>query len=480
MTATDGGGLSAASGFALQVNSAVITGTSGIDVLTGSAINDMIYGLGGNDTLNGGAGNDLLDGGTGTDKLYGGMGDDTYVVDVATDVVSENANEGTDTVQSKVTYTLSANLDNLTLTGTAKINGTGNTLNNVLTGNSAANTLTGGAGNDRIDGKGGADKMSGGTGDDTYVVDMSTDTVTENANEGIDTVESGITYTLRTNVEALLLTGSSAINGTDNTLNNLLIGNSGINTLTAGTGNDVLQGGAGNDILKDTAGNNLLDGGAGTDTLTGNTGKELFIGGAGNDTITTSTGADIIAFNRGDGQDTVVASTGADNTLSLGGGIGYQNLAMSKSGTNLVLATGNGDQITMQNWFSSTSNRSVINLQIVLDNMTYNPNSLDTLVNRQVQKFDFAALANGFDQALAANPTLTAWNLTDSMLSAHLAGSDTEALGGDLAYQYNLNGSLSGIGVASAQAVLGDANFGVAPQLLHPLAGLQVGAARLG
>ena len=115
---------------------------------------------------------------------------------------------------------------------------------------------------------------------------------------------------------------------------------------------------------------------------------------------------------------------------------------MSKSGNDLILATGNSDQITLQNWYSGTTNHSVANLQLVLDAGTYNASSSDPLLNQQVQDFDFAALAQAFDQALAANPTLTAWSLTDSLLSAHLAGSDTAALGGDLAYQYNLNGTL--------------------------------------
>ena len=175
-----------------------------------------------------------------------------------------------------------------------------------------------------------------------------------------------------------------------------------------------------------------------------------------------------------------MASTGADNTISLGGGINYQGLTMSKSGNDLILATGNSDQITLQNWYSGTTNHSVANLQLVLDASTYNASSTDPLLNQQVQDFDFAALAQAFDQALAANPTLTAWSLTDSLLSAHLAGSDTAALGGDLAYQYNLNGTLAGIGLASAQTVINDASFGVSAQQLHPLAGLQTGTARLG
>ncbi|MCW9681150.1 lectin-like protein, partial [Dolichospermum planctonicum UHCC 0167] len=102
----------------------------------------------GNDTLNGGAGNDTLDGGVGIDALIGGTGNDIYIVDSSTDIIVENANEGIDTIQSSVTLTLATNVENLTLTGTAAINGTGNASNNVITGNSANNTLNGGAGND--------------------------------------------------------------------------------------------------------------------------------------------------------------------------------------------------------------------------------------------------------------------------------------------------------------------------------------------
>ncbi len=79
--------------------------------------------------------------------LTGGAGNDTYVVGTG-DTVTEAASAGTDVVQSAVTWTLGANLENLTLTGTAAINGTGNTLNNALTGNSANNVLTGLGGND--------------------------------------------------------------------------------------------------------------------------------------------------------------------------------------------------------------------------------------------------------------------------------------------------------------------------------------------
>ena len=129
-----------------------LEGRAGNDSLVGSQYQDVIDGEDGNDTLIGGAGSDILKGGAGTDTLIGGTGDDIYVVDSTTDTITENANEGTDTIQSSVTYTiLAANVENLTLTGTAAINGTGNAANNVITGNAGNNILTGGLGVDRFD-----------------------------------------------------------------------------------------------------------------------------------------------------------------------------------------------------------------------------------------------------------------------------------------------------------------------------------------
>jgi len=207
----------------------VLTGTAAING-TGNALDNVLTG---NTAAN------TLDGGAGADTLIGGAGNDIYIAD-ASDTVVENANEGTDTVYASGSFTLGANLENLTLTGTAAINGTGNALNNVLTGNAAANVLDGGAG---------ADTLAGGAGDDVYVVDAS-DTVVENANEGVDTVNAGFNYTLDANLENLTLTGSAAISGTGNAANNVLIGNSGSNTLKGGAGNDTLSGGGGNDLLQ--------------------------------------------------------------------------------------------------------------------------------------------------------------------------------------------------------------------------------------
>jgi Ca2+-binding RTX toxin-like protein len=158
-----------------------INGNSGANVLSGDAGNDVLNGGDGDDTLGGGAGNDRLtggngadslDGGAGVDTMLGGAGDDDYVVDIATDVVSEALNAGTDKVFASINYALGANLENLELTGGANLNGTGNGFGNVLTGNSGNNILSGLAGNDTLDGGGGADSLLGGDGSDTMVWDL--------------------------------------------------------------------------------------------------------------------------------------------------------------------------------------------------------------------------------------------------------------------------------------------------------------------
>src|SRR5437763_590641 len=101
------------------------------------------------------------------------------------------------TTTSSVTTTLDSITDDLTLTGTADINGTGNSRNNTITGIAGAIVLNG---------LGGADTMIGGLGDDTYVVDNAGDVVVEKPGEGTDTVQSSINYTLTANVENLVLT----------------------------------------------------------------------------------------------------------------------------------------------------------------------------------------------------------------------------------------------------------------------------------
>jgi trimeric autotransporter adhesin len=274
------------------------TATAGPDLINGTPANDTLVGLAGNDTINGGAGNDRLDGGSGADRLAGGTGDDVYVVDDVADTVIEVTGEGTDMVESSVTWSLPTHVEHLVLIGSAAINGTGNASANRITGNATANLL---------DGAAGADTLLGGAGDDTYIVDASADVVTENAGEGLDTIRSTVTWTLGSNLENLTLTGTAAINGTGNTLANIVTGNSAANRLTGGAGDDTLDGAAGNDTL---------------------------VGGTGNDTYAVDSSSDVTTENAGEGTDTVRATV----TWTLGNNL--ENLVLL--GTANLNGTGNG------------------------------------------------------------------------------------------------------------------------------------------
>jgi Ca2+-binding RTX toxin-like protein len=261
----------------------------------------------------------------------------------------------------------------------------------------------------------------------------------------------------------------------------VLDGGAGNDNLYGDAGNDVMQGGAGADMLSDNSGSNLFNGGADGDSLYGGAGNELFIGGTGNDTFTTGAGADLIAFNRGDGLDTVNASIGTDNTLSLGGGIQLGDLSFTKSANNLILDTGSSDQIILKDWYASTANHSLLTLQMIEEAAAdFNPAGGDALRDNKIETFNFQGLADRFDQAVAANPGLTSWALTNALTDFHLAGSDSDALGGDLAYQYGKNGNLANVGLTAAQSILSDPAFGASAQALKPLASLQEGALRLG
>lgn len=214
--------------------------------LTGNDLNNQLTGNGVNNTLNGDLGDDTLIGGLGNDVMVGGLGDDVYVINTFSDVITELADEGSDTVKAAFSLNLTSSyftgksIENITLTGTTQLTATGSEQDNVLTGNAGNNTLNGGAG---------ADTMNGGKGDDVYIVDDFFDVATESFNTGggVDTVKSSTeSYILGANIEHLTLTGTARYGG-GNALNNVITGNAQDNDLMGFGGVDTLKGGAGDD-----------------------------------------------------------------------------------------------------------------------------------------------------------------------------------------------------------------------------------------
>lgn len=257
-----------------------IYGGAGDNDIDGTAANDMIYGRGGNDDLSGGDGNDVLYGGDGNDLLYGGEGDDqmsggegadymeggngndTYYVDNISDVVVESTTGGIDTVVSSLKgYTLRGNVERLTLAeivgGDNDLNGNGNDLDNRIKGNSGNNELQGRGGNDDIYGYGGDDIINGGTGDDILDGGDGTDILSfkVGAIAGV-TVDLSITAKQNTGQGMDKIANFENLEGT--AFNDILIGDNGVNKISALAGNDVIRGRGGDDDLTGGAGNDTF------------------------------------------------------------------------------------------------------------------------------------------------------------------------------------------------------------------------------
>jgi Ca2+-binding RTX toxin-like protein len=310
-----------------------LTGTSYDDEIYGLDGEDFLYGLAGNDTLVGGDGSDTLDGGSGTDTMVGGVGNDTYYVDNTNDVIVEvfAGYADTDIVYVSTTYydVGTATVEQIhysgsssaTLFGSDSNNYLGSSIgadwldgrggNDFLFGGAGDDHLEGGSGNDELDGWQGSDTMIGGTGDDVYNVDSASDVVTENANEGIDTVKvRKSSYTLPANVEnADLRYYSGSISVTGNSANNVFIMGVGTQSVMGGSGNDTvsyayasaavgvdlwtwtysgeaaddymtsienLTGSAYDDELRTLGTASVLDGGPGADIMEGRAGGDIY------------------------------------------------------------------------------------------------------------------------------------------------------------------------------------------------------------
>jgi len=354
----------------------LLESSSGSDTLNGGAGDDNLLGFAGDDTLIGGDGSDTLRGGVGNDTLVGGQGNDTYYIELNTDTVNENENEGVDSVvvvvESPITYTLGgyytvgANIENATLNLSFAYNLRGNTYNNILTGSEYGNTinglegddtliglggsdqLNGGDGNDVLDGGDGDDYLIGGNGHDTYLIYGTSyaqnDYIYEDFGENTIQFGAGITVDNLTfstgSGSELIIKYSSQNSGSQHQVRVDLAGTGTISDFKfadgsvvnfqslvdskipslnlVGTANDdTLNGSYNNDIISGGDGHDHLYGNAGRDIIRGENGHDNLFGDAGNDILDGGDGDDVI-FG-GDGNDTIDGGAGND---SLRGGMG--------------------------------------------------------------------------------------------------------------------------------------------------------------
>src|SRR6266568_2646344 len=386
-----------------------VHGTAGADTLVGlDGYDDRLYGEAGDDTLTGGTGDDLLNGGEGNDLLEGGAGSNTRI-----------GGAGDDTV-----VVSGSSLGNNTLLG-----GDGSDVLSLgqvdrYAEASYSNTFEGGRGNDHLTGSSGSDTyvFNRGDGQDT-ISDFSGwyylwywGTWTDSGRSDSLQLGAGITpgdlQATRSGYDLVLTIDDPANPDPDPAaVDRVTVQNwyaSGMNRIeqlqfadgtTLGTsdiqldtsGADLLSGTPADSMLFAGAGNDVLQGGAGNDLVSDTSGNNLLDGGAGNDWL-----------SGGSGNDLLIGRTGND---VIKGGTGTEVIAEAMAG--------------------------------------FDANSADPLLNKKVQTFDFTQLVNAFDAARAADPGLTSWALTNALTQYHLSGSDDAALGGDLAYQYGLNGTLA-------------------------------------
>jgi len=480
------------------VNIESVTGTVLNDMITGDGGENTLNGLDGADTLYGLAGNDFLVGGAGANKLYGGDGDDIIVSFGGGDLIDggnsrdtvayndPDAAKGANGQGVTVDLTQGKGLGGIA-TGDTLVNiesVVGSVLNDVITGDGGQNTLngqdgsdtlngmagddtlrgdigndvlSGGAGNDVLNGGAGNDTMRGGTGEDLYLVDASGDQVMEASGEGIDAVNSAISYTLGSNVENLtLLPYATALTGTGNALDNIIIGNSENNTLSGGEGNDVLGGSGGSDLINGGAGDDMLEGGAGdytlSNTLNGDAGNDTFVFGGylGGGIYNGGEGTDVLDFQDNFDGKRSTANIGVSIDLATGKGSSYY-----RSADNAVAVDSDVAKAVL--WLTSIENLSGSEYSDILSGDA----NANTLKGNGGNDIINGGAGNDVLNGGAGNDTLDGGAGTDV-----LNGGD-----GDDRYRFNLGGGqdaivesggndriVFGAGITAAQVSVSQAN----------------------
>jgi Ca2+-binding RTX toxin-like protein len=376
-----------------------LIGTGHNDTLRGDDANNLLNGGGGDvnflegrggaDVLISDYGDDVLDGGAGADDMRGGNGDDSYVVDDAGDAITEDAGSGSDSVQSSVSHILSANVENLTLSGSAAT-GTGNGENNVITGNSGANTLSGLGGADTLNGGDGGDTLTGGAGVDVIDAGEGDDIIHYNFGDGVDSAingrggadvivcqgnAGGETLDVAWNGSSFTAFKGSSVAGVEQASADMGGGvdwlrhsNSSVavtinlatgaatgfisianienawgtafaDTLTGSNVANIIRGGAGDDQIDGGADNDTLIGDDGADTILGGDGADNIFGASGADTINAGDGDDTINYSFGEGVDGIDGGTGTDTIICLGNS-GAETLEVAWDGSSFTFFKG--------------------------------------------------------------------------------------------------------------------------------------------
>ncbi len=447
-----------------ELEKLTLTGEAAING-TGNDLANILIGNGAANVLNGGAG---------ADTMTGGAGNDTYIVDQAGDQVNESASAGIDRVQSEVSYALASTLENLTLTGSAAIDGTGNSAANILVGNGAANQLSGGAGDDAVEGGAGNDSLLGGDGVDTV---------------GYATATSAVTVSL-----ALATAQATGGAGTDtlSAFENLkgsrfadkLTGNGGANLIDGGAGADTMTGGAGNDLyFVDNVGDKVVEAsGGGTDSvqssatfslsgnieklaltgiaaingfgnslanaITGNEAANLLNGGAGVDILTGGGGNDTyIVDNVGD-QAIEAAGGGTDTVRSLVTftlGANFENLVLTGS----AVADGTGNALA--NSLTGNDAANLLNGGGGADTMTGADGDDTYVVDNEGDKVIETNAAGGLDRVRSAIDYVLGANLENLLLTG---GAEVDGTGNALANRVTGNLAANRLGGGAGNDII--------------------------
>ena len=289
------------------------------------------------------------------DRFVGSAYDDTYILNGALSplTITEAFNGGTDTIKvDRASYTLGANIENLTFIGTGSFTGTGNSLNNILIGGSGKDTLSGLDGNDTLIGSGGADVLNGGNGSDTASYMTAGAAISLNFKTNIYTGDaagdtfSAIESWAGSNYNDTFVSGntSDAFDGAGgfDTIDYSTSG-AGINVdLTAGTG-------SGGDAAGDSFVNiEQVIGSGYADTLASAHAGDSLVGGTGDDVFVVGNGGVLINENVGEGVDEIRTTL---SSLSLSSYANVERLAYIGSGNfsgtgdsgNNTITGGSGD-----------------------------------------------------------------------------------------------------------------------------------------